>query len=116
MAGISLQTRNLLILLLLGLLAGCAKPLPENRLQYAGGWQGEGVTLNIDVGGTVDYQRKQGNSSRSINAPIKSFQGDNFVVGVLFMETTFVVSQPPKNINGSWTMTVDGVDLVKVEP
>ena len=109
------MNKYLLILIVVGLLTGCAKPLPEDRLTYAGGWQGEGMLLSIDIGGTVDYQRQEGNSTRSINAPIKSFQGDNFVVGVLFMETTFFVSQPPQKINGTWTMTVDDVELVKVD-
>lgn len=87
---------------------GCGDPLPGDKLGYAGRWAGANVTLEITLGGLVDYERHEGSSNVSINAPIIEFRGDDFAVGLWFMETTFVVSEPP-NWNGeSWTMVVDG--------
>ncbi len=64
--------------------------------------------------GTVAYQRLTDGGSTSINGPIKEFVGDDFTVGILFMTTTFDVTEPPHMIDGVWQMTVDGVKLTKV--
>jgi hypothetical protein len=97
-------------------LSGCAKPLPAERLAYAGEWAGEVMTLIIDADGRVEYHRNEGNRKSSVKAPLKEFQGDNFVVGVGFMSTTFIVSAAPHEAGGEWKMTVDGVELTKQPP
>jgi hypothetical protein len=100
--------------LLAVLLAACAQPLPAEKMQYAGEWRGTATWLVITPQGYCEYRRVRGNGSVEINAPIKHFEGDNFVVGVGPMTTTFVVSKPPRLEEGRWTMTVDGVELVRV--
>lgn len=94
------------------LLAACSPP-PEVPSAYIGDWQAENMRLTITREGTVNYERKQGQKSSSVNAPIKKFEGDNFLVGVGPFTTTFVVSSPPRNVDGVWKMTVDGVELVR---
>ena len=96
------------------LLAACAKPLPEGKSHYAGAWQGGPIALLITADGRAIYQRKEGGMSKKIDAPIKEFKGDNFVVGVGFMSTEFVVSRPPHEEGGAWKMTVDGIELTRV--
>ncbi|ACA88609.1 hypothetical protein [Shewanella woodyi] len=100
--------------MLILLLSGCAKPLPEDKLDYVGEWQSSEMGLLILDDGTVAYKRLKGGGSTSINGPLQEFIGDDFVVGVLFMTTTFDVSEPPHEVDGSWKMTVDGVRLTKV--
>ena len=103
--------RFMALLALALLLAGCAKPLPPQRLDYAGLWQGKGMVLQISADGYVSYKRMHGSTSTSINAPLKEFVDHGFVVGVGFMTTTFDVTQPPHQENGVWVMEVDGVQL-----
>lgn len=98
------------LLLTLALL-GCAKPIPPERAAYIGEWRGTDMLLFISKEGNVSYRRKEGNASRSIDAPLQEFQGDNFVVGLGLMSTTFVVSSPPHQDGETWKMTVDGVEL-----
>jgi hypothetical protein len=100
--------------LLASLLVACAKPLPEGKTRYAGAWRGGPISLLITAEGRAVYQRKEGNLSKSIDAPIKEFKGDNFVIGVGFMSTEFVVSKPPHEEGGAWKMTVDGIELTRV--
>jgi hypothetical protein len=69
--------------------------------------------LFISKEGNVSYRRKDGNASKSIDAPLQEFQGDNFVVGLGLMSTTFVVSAPPHQDGETWKMTVDGVELTR---
>ena len=64
------------------LLAACAKPLPPDKAAYAGEWDSPTMALLITQGGSVAYKRVEGNSSTSINAPLKAFVGNDFVVGV----------------------------------
>lgn len=97
------------------LLSGCAKPLPEDRLDYVGEWQSNKMGLLILADGTVAYKRLEGGGSSSVNGPLKEFVGDDFVVGVLFMTTTFDVSEPPHEVEGIWKMTVDGVELTRID-
>jgi hypothetical protein len=99
------------------LLAGCADPLPQARMSYAGEWRGEKgaekILLAIKEDGYVNYMRRSANGRTTINAPIQRFEGDNFVVGVGPFSTTFVVSKPPHLDGSAWKMTVDGVELVR---
>ena len=96
------------------LLAACGEPLSKDRLGYAGEWQAPSVYLLITPDGRVEYKRQRDGGNVSIEAPIKNFEGDNFIVGVGPFTTTFVVSQPPRlGEDGKWRMTVDGVELTR---
>jgi hypothetical protein len=96
------------------LLSGCAEPIPEDRMDYVGEWRSKEMGLLILADGTVAYKRLKGGGTTSVNGPLKEFVGDDFVVGVLFMTTTFDVSEPPHEVDGMWKMTVDGVQLTRV--
>ena len=63
--------------------------------------------------GSVQYNRIKSGATTSVNGPLQGFEGDNFVVGVGLMKTTFVVSKPPYQDGGTWKMVVDGVELTK---
>ncbi|WP_211826637.1 hypothetical protein [Kistimonas asteriae] len=108
-------TKPLLLVLLFLLLTGCGKPLPENRMNYAGYWTSNNMVIAIHPDGTVNYQRIQGRTTTTVNGPLAEFVGDDFVVGIGFLTTTFNVSEPPTQADGIWQMTVDGVRLTKGE-
>jgi hypothetical protein len=95
-------------------LCACANPLPPDRLQYAGDWQSPEMRLLILADGTVSYKRLKQGATVSVNGPLQRFEGDNFVVGIWSLTTTFVVSRPPYEENGQWKMVVDGVELTRV--
>ena len=94
-------------------LSACSKPIPPEKSAYVGDWRGTGMELSIYQDGSVEYTRVQGGARKSINMPLKEFQGDNFVVGVGPLSTTFSVSAPPHQVGVDWKMTVDGVELTK---
>ena len=48
----------------------------------------------------MQYNRIKSGVTTSVNGPLQSFEGDNFVVGVGLMKTTFVVSKPPYQDGG----------------
>jgi hypothetical protein len=83
-------------------------------MDYVGEWRSKEMGLLILADGTVAYKRLKGGGTTSVNGPLKEFVGDDFVVGVLFMTTTFDVSEPPHEVDGMWKMTVDGVQLTRV--
>ena len=95
------------------LLLGCAHPVPPARTAYVGEWRSAHMLLVITRDGYVHYVRRGDHGRTSINAPIQGFDGNNFSVGVAFLSTTFVVSQPPHLDGAAWKMTVDGVELVR---
>lgn len=95
------------------LLAACAKPLPPDKLAYAGKWQSSNLSLLITSSGSVVYKRVDGHMSKSVDGPLQAFEGNNFVVGVGPIKTTFVVSTPPHEVQGQWKMVVDGIELVR---
>ena len=47
----------LLVIAMAVLLAGCAEPLPENRLDYVGQWRSKEMSLLILADGSVAYER-----------------------------------------------------------
>lgn len=93
------------------LLAACANPVPLEKSAYVGYWTAPGMSLLITQDGSVDYRRVKGGVTTTVNAPLKTFEGDNFVVGIGLWTTTFVVSSPPREEAGRWKMTVDGVEV-----
>ncbi|WP_313914453.1 hypothetical protein [Tahibacter sp.] len=109
------MTRTLLLLLLLLALAGCSTPLPAERADYAGLWRTADTRLLITPQGRVEFVQSRGNGfQKSLKAPLKRFDGDNFVVGLGPISTTFVVSRrPQRGTDGRWTMTVDGVEYAR---
>lgn len=107
-----MQKLSVLLFSMLMLMA-CSQPLPEDKLAYVGEWQSKEMYLLILADGTVSYKRLQRGGSTSINGPLKEFVGDDFVVGIPFLTTTFEVSTTPYQENGQWFMVVDGVKLSK---
>lgn len=104
---------TLLAIVLTVTLAGCAKPIPAEHSAYVGEWHGTAMALLITQDGSVAYRRFEGGVNKSIDAPLKEFEGDNFVVGIGPISTTFVVSVAPHADSGKWKMTVDGVELTR---
>jgi len=108
-----MKARIMLVALLGLMVAACSNPLPEDRLHYVGEWSADNMYLLIEADGRVAYKRVKGGNSSSVNAPIKEFVGDDFVVGVAFATTTFQVTEPPHLKDGQWQMVVDGVRLTR---
>ena len=103
---------RLAVLALAGLIA-CAKPVPPEKAAYVGDWTSDVMALRITQDGSVAYRRLVQGGKKSIDAPLKEFQGDNFIVGVGPMKTTFVVTVPPHQVGDAWKMTVDSVELTR---
>lgn len=106
--------RFLLPVGLVFLLSACSHPLPPDRRQYEGEWHNPVMDVVIRPDGSVSYTRRHENHTTSINAPLKEFDGNDFVVGVAFFTTRFHVTTPPYVVNGQWRMVVDGQELVRV--
>jgi len=97
------------------LIVGCNMiPVPEEKKAYVGTWEGVGFHLTIHEDGGIDYRRVKGKSTTTVTGPLQDFIGDDFVVGVLFVTTTFEVQHPPYLDGDDWFMVVDGVELKKV--
>ena len=104
----------LLGILLACLLVACGKPVPADKQAYIGSWESETTSLLIDASGRVVYEHQPSPStSKSLDAPIKAYEGNDFIAGVGPLTTRFVVSVPPHQVDGSWKMTVDGQELTR---
>lgn len=96
------------------LLVACEKPVPPERAAYVGHWSGGPIRqLDITQAGRIEYLRAmEGGGTTTISSPIQRFEGDDFVVGVGPISTTFKVTAPPhQDATGMWVMTVDGVEV-----
>src|SRR5689334_7119860 len=111
-----MKARSAFVLLLCMLLVACAKPVPPPKTTYVGDWRAQNMVLQISAEGYVSYERREGNSRTTVNAPIQSVEGDDFIVGVGPFKTKFVVSKPPHLEGNVWKMTVDGVELTRGIP
>lgn len=104
----------LLALLFTLVLAACGKPVPADKQAYVGTWESTTTSLLIDASGRVIYKHQPSPSvSKSLDAPIKAYEGNDFIAGVGPLTTRFVVSVPPHQVNGNWKMTVDGQELTR---
>ena len=107
--------RALLAVLVACFIAACGQSVPTDKSDYVGEWRAPEMRLVITREGHVEYERRRGASSTSVNAPLLGFDGDNFSAGVGFLRTTFVVSKPPYREGALWKMVVDGVELTRAE-
>lgn len=98
------------------LFSACARPLPEDKQAWVGLWSDGEVTLRITAGGRLEYENKSGAVSKSVEAPIQELTDRSITAGVSFLRTSFTVTQPPTERDGSWTLVVDGRELAKVDP
>ena len=72
------------------------------------------MLIHVSHPSTNHRLRVNGKRSLRINGPLKNFNGDDFIVGVLFLTTTFEVHRPPYLDGDDWYMVIDGVELRKV--
>jgi hypothetical protein len=107
------QLRFVVPLSALLILSACGQSVPDDKAAYVGEWRAPNMTLQLTKNGTFHYKRVDGGSSESLDAPLRRFEGDNFVVGIPFISRTFEVSKPPYQAAGSWKMVVDGVELTR---
>lgn len=91
------------------------QPLPPDKFDFAGRWVGPGADLVILPEGHVTWEKIEGKGRVMVEGPLQGFIEDDFVVGVMVMKTRFKVSQAPHEVDGQWVMTVDGVELTRVE-
>lgn len=105
--------RSALALLLLLLVAACTQPVPVDKRDYIGHWHGEGVLLVIRADGHADYARVRDSRRTSIEGPAHSFTTKGFKIGLGPLSASFRVQSPPKEMDGTWRMTVDGVVLTR---
>lgn len=87
--------------------------LPEDKQAYVGRWHGQGVELELTPEGKVRYVTRRGSTSKSMFAQLRKFEGDHFEAGVWILAKNFEVSEPPAYRNGRWSMTVNGVRLLR---
>lgn len=100
---------------LLSATAAWADPVPADRMDYVGAWQGKDMQLSLSKEGKIEYKRGRPNDQVNLSIDLKGFRGHDFEAGVAFVRTTFKVSKPPHRVGGKWKMTVDGVELTKEE-
>lgn len=105
----------LALTLVVTLLCACGKPPQRDLADYVGLWRGPDMELQIDTDGNVRYQRNKRIGNTSISAPFKAFTDDGFKVGVGPLATEFKVTQPPHRDGTSWKMTIDGVELTRID-
>ena len=103
----------------LPMLSACGQAVPDDKAAYVGEWHAQAMDVELTKDGAVHYKRVRNDSAMadttttSINAPLRRFEGNNFIVGIPFLSTTFEVSTPPHQEAGTWKMVVDGVELTR---
>lgn len=107
--------RALTLIGLLLILSACGIEVPQDKGDYVGRWKHPDMSLWIQADGHVEYRRAEGRVNTSISGPLKAFDGDDFEVGIGWMSTRFDVAAPPHRGYGEWKMTVDGLELTRIE-
>src|SRR5687768_11180009 len=99
----------------LAFLTQCTSEVPPDKLEYVGHWQAPQMRLLITHDGSISYDKKDDSSSLSVKLSLRSFSSTGFTAGFGPFTTNFEVERPPRHDGTRWTMSVDGVELSKVE-
>ncbi|HLU12708.1 MAG TPA: hypothetical protein VKZ64_02010 [Arenimonas sp.] len=98
------------------LLAACERPVPEDFRDYVGHWRGEGMLIVISANGHGHYERIRNRQRTSVEGPAHSFSRNEFRIGVGALSARFEVNEAPhQDSDGRWRMTVDGVELTRLD-
>ncbi len=102
-----------IFILFSSLITGCGIPIPEEKNEYIGLWDAPNMSLLITADGRIEYKRVSRHTT-TISGPIQEFRGDDFVVGIWFLEVVFKVNRIPYQEDGVWKIVVDEVALTRV--
>jgi hypothetical protein len=86
--------------------------IPEEKSAYLGRWDGPGTTVHITRSGIFSFYQHAEGKPRSIAAKIRAFAGNDIVLAT-YREQFVNVQVPPHFDGTSWTMTVEGVPLLR---
>jgi hypothetical protein len=89
-----------------------ASAITSTKKDYAGDWEGNGVTLHVGSDG-VDYEKKAGNTSTKYTGKLDHFDGDDIVIKILIADATLNVQSAPAEVGGKWKMTVEGSEVTR---
>lgn len=89
--------------------------IPEGKQDYVGVWKAPKVRLAIEPSGALSYSRTDGTGPVSIESSIQRFDARGFTVGHGEYTTIFEVNRAPHEEAGRWKMTVDEVELTRIE-
>jgi hypothetical protein len=98
--------------------------LPPGKEAYAGTWLADGVAFTItsdsflhdvrqripragEAEGTFSYTTSENNSR------ITRIDADGITAGRWLLASHYVVNHPPAQVDGTWKMTIDGVELTR---
>jgi len=90
-------------------------PVPADKLAYVGDWQGKDMRLQMAKDGRIKYKRDRPGKKLDLSIELQRFDGDSFDAGGGFIGSRFVVSKPPHREGDKWKMTVDGVELTRID-
>ncbi len=71
------------------------------------------MSLLITADGGLSYERKRGNSTTTLDAPIQEFENDHITAGLWIFNMTFQINRAPYKDGDAWRMVLDGVTLTK---
>jgi hypothetical protein len=109
--------RSFATLLLCATLAcGSFEPTPPPNPDFIGAWVSKdgSAKLAISSAGHVSYSRRDGSTTTNIDAPAQAWTDASFTVGAMGISTDFTIEKAPTQVDGVWTMTVDGIEYTRV--
>lgn len=104
-------------LFVLALACGSLESTPPPNRDFVGTWaakEGSHV-LSISVDGDVSYRKTEDGVNTSIDAPAQAWGDTSFTVGAFGITTNFTIDVAPREIDGVWVMTIDGVEYTRVQ-
>ena len=90
-----------------------AGPLPPDKQNYIGEWEGHGVSLTITPAGSVKVHKESGGFSKSFEGLFAGFDGNDLKVSVVISSFTVHIQEPPYLDRGVWLMTVEGAKVLR---
>jgi NaMN:DMB phosphoribosyltransferase len=92
-------------------LIGCKKtPLTEDQKVFAGKWvavDSTFVTIYLDGGGDLKT------SNSNVTGGGTTITADTVTIGMGPIKKTMKITQKPKQVGGTWSMSLDGIQYIK---
>lgn len=108
---IDLRHAGAVLVLAISLACGGSAPLTAAQTDWAGSWvAADGTTVQVFLDGGGSFQ----GSNTQIDGGSTTFEGDSMTIGFGPISKEFHVDQAPAEIDGVWTVTLDGIVYTRI--
>lgn len=85
--------------------------VPEDKTNFVGTWQGDGIDLAIGRDGSLSFKIDRPNGQMYFNRPLVRWEGEQLIAGSGLMSLKLKISESPYSVEDDWRIRVNHIGI-----